>query len=152
MADLRAMAYNPINTVANDQTATAGGDSGLAAPDTIRAGLFNGSGFASFYGIGIRNIRELGVGKKWTTVFDNLYSGTFDSTADDLILALDLSGTSMVRVVSTDPDSNSSVTINVDDQYVARQKKIGWYLEMEEGRVILDWRKIFGIRIANANA
>ena len=152
MADLRAMAYNPINTVDSDQTVASGADSGIAAPDGIRSGLFNGGGIPTFYGLGIRNIRELGVGRKWTNVYDALSGSDFDAATDDLVLALDLSGSSMIRVVSTDPDSNSSISVNVDDQFVARQRKIGWWMELEEGRVILDWRKIFGIRIDNANA
>ena len=150
MADLRAMAYNPINTVGSS-AGVASVDAGIAAPEAMRQSMFNGAGFASFYGLGITEINELGVGQKYSKVFEAA-GATFDSSADDLVLALDLSRESMIRAVSTDPDSNSSLSIEVDDQFVARQKKIGWYLGLEEGRVILDWRVLFGIKIDSASA
>ena len=152
MAVLRAMAYNPVNVLEQDGTASSGADAGLSAPDVMRMSLYSGAGLASFYGIKLQQIHELGIGQRYTTVFDNLYTGTFTIASDDLVLGLDLSRESMLRAVSTDPDSNSEVNLQVDDQFVARQKKIGWYLEMEEGRMVIDNRAIFGIRIASATS
>jgi hypothetical protein len=152
MADLRSMAYNPINTVANDRTVTAGEDSGITAPDSIRAQLFSGAGLPGFYGFAIHEINELGKGQRYTKVFDSLYSGTFDSAADDLVLGIDMSAEGLIRAVATDPDSNSQIQLEVDDQFVARQRKIGYYMSLEEGRLVLDSRTIFGIRIAAATA
>jgi hypothetical protein len=151
MADLRAMAYNPINTVDADQAAVASGDSMIAAPDSIRAGLFKAAGLSEFYGFGFHEINELGKGQRYTKIFDALYSGTFDSAADDLLIGLDMSSDSLIRAVSADPDSKSQLVLEVDDQFVTRQRKIGYYCDMEEGRVVLDKRAIFGVRVANAS-
>lgn len=150
MADLRKMAYNPINTVANDQTVAAGEDSGITAPDSVRAALFNGAGLANFYGFALHQINELGKSQRYTQIFDAQYSGTFTAASDDLILGIDMSRESLFKVLGTDTESNSSIVLEVDDQFVARQRRIGYYLQIEEGRVILDKRVIFGLRIANA--
>jgi len=152
MADLRAMAYNPINTKDSDQSAASGVDSGLPAPDSMRSQLFSSAGLPVFYGLSLHEINELGKGQRYTKVFDSLYSGTFSGTADDLIIGLDMSSEGLIRAVATDPDSNNQVQLEVDDQFVSRQRKIGYYLAIEEGRIALDRRTIFGIRIPNANA
>jgi hypothetical protein len=151
VADIRAMAYNPINTVANDQTVAAGEDSGITLPDSMRSALFGTAGINEFMGLPIREINELGVGQKYTNVFRAAFSGTFNA-ADDLVLALDMTKDALLRGVAVDPDMDSEINIQVDDQFVARQKKIGWYLNLDEGRLITDWRAIYGLRIAAANA
>jgi hypothetical protein len=151
VADIRSMAYNPVNTVDSDRTVSSGVDSGLALPDAARMQLYNASGISEFMGIPIRQINELGKGQKYTNIFNSAFTGTFNA-ADDLVLAVDLSKDAMIRAVSVDPDSQSEVVIEVDDQFVARQKRIGWYWDMEEGRLITDWRTILGLRIAAANA
>ena len=51
---------------------------------------------------------------------------------------------SLLRVVATDPDSNSEFTLVADDQYSIRQNKIGYFGSLEEGRVILDVRALVG--------
>jgi len=150
MADLRAMAYNPINTVDSDGSVASGADSGLTAPDAMRSQLFSAGGFPSFYGLAIHEINELGKGQRYTKVFDSLYNGTFSGTADDLILGVDMSAGGLIRAVAADPESNNSIQLEVDDQFVSRQRKIGYYMALEEGRVVLDSRTIFGIRIATA--
>lgn len=152
VADIRAMAYNPVSTVENDQTAAAGGADGIPLPESMRVNLFRSSGVMEFMGIPIREINELGLGQKYTNIFAAAYSGTFTAASDDLILALDMTKDSLLRGVSVDPDTDSEINIEVDDQFVARQKKIGWYLNLDEGRLITDWRTILGLRIASANA
>ena len=150
MGDLRSMAYNSINNLDADKGAVASGDSMIAAPDAIRAGLFNGAGLPTFYGFALHEINELGKGQRYTKVFDSLYSGEFSGTADDLVLGLDLGSEGLIRAVAADPESNNQIQVEVDDQFVARQRKIGYYMSLEEGRIVLDSRTIFGIRVKNA--
>jgi len=50
-----------------------------------------------------------------------------------------------MRVVATDPDSNSELNLIADDQYSVRQNKIGYYGQLEEGRVVLDNRVLLGL-------
>ena len=151
VADIRAMAYNAVNTVDSDRTASSGADSGIALPESMRERLFSSSGIMEFMGVPVREINELGVGQKYTNIFNSAFGGTF-SVADDLVLALDLGRESLLRAVSVDPDTDSEVSVEVDDQFVSRQKKIGWYFSLEEGRLVTDWRAIMGLRIATANS
>ena len=152
MADLRAMAYNSINSLDADRATTIDQGTAIAAPDAMRMQLFNGAGIPTFYGLTIHEINELGKGQRYTKVFDSLYSGTFSGTADDLVLGVDMSAEGLIRAVATDPESNNQIQLEVDDQFVSRQRKIGYYMSLEEGRVVLDSRTIFGIRIASAIA
>lgn len=152
MADLRAMAYNSINNLSSDKSPVAAEDSGLPAPDSMRSALFNGAGIPSFYGLNLHEIMEFGVGQRYTKVFDSLYGGAFNANTDDLVLGLDASSESLIRAVAADPDSNTQIQLEVDDQFVARQRKIGYYMSMEEGRICLDRRVIFGLSITSALA
>lgn len=149
MADLRAFAYNPVNTLAANGITAINSSGVIAAPEDIRKQLFAGGGFTEFYGFAIHEINELGKAQRYSKIFNSLY-GTFSATADDLVLALDLGGDAFIRAVSSEEGSNTELDLMVDDQFVARQGKIGYYGKMEEARVVLDRRAIFGIRIANA--
>lgn len=149
MADLRAMAYNPINTVAVNNIAAINSSPAITAPDEIRRKLFEGGGLSEFYGFAIHEINELGKAQRYSKIFNAAYN-TFSATADDLILALDLSGEGLVRAVAADPESNNEINLQVDNQFSNRQRKIGFWMDLEEGRVVLDRRVIFGIRIASA--
>lgn len=141
MADLREMAYNPVSTTSSD---------GVTAPQEVRAALFKGAGLANFYGFVLHQVNELGKNQSFTQAFDAQYSGTFDSAADDLVLGLDLSRESLFRVVGQYEGVSTDLNIQVDDQWKTRERKIGWFGEMEEGRVCLDKRTIYGLRIASA--
>ena len=149
--DIRGMAYNPINTKTSVGTApTSGTDAWIAAPDDIRRGLFNDSGaMSSFFGVNLMEIYQLGPlsnpGNSFTKIFNGL--GTFASGKDDLVLGLDLSRDSLFRAVVLDSDSGSEFTLAADDQYSVRQQKIGYYGAVEEGRMVLDKRAIFGIMV-----
>jgi hypothetical protein len=156
---IRAMAYNPINTVAGitDTTGTEVGSTvGIAAPDAMRMAVYNSAGIPSFYGVSILEFNELGKGQKFNTIFDTAAGTTeytkadgtggaqFNGSTSEIIVGIDRSRDSLIRVVATDPDSNSEFTLVADDQYSIRQNKIGYFGSLEEGRVILDNRALVG--------
>lgn len=156
---IRAMAYNPINTVAGitDTTATeAGSTVGIAAPDAMRMAVYGSAGIPSFYGVSILEFNEMGKGQKFNTIFDTAAASTayttaagagsavFDGANTEILVGIDRSRESLLRVVATDPDSNSEFTLVADDQYSIRQNKIGYFGSMEEGRIILDTRALVG--------
>jgi hypothetical protein len=156
---IRAMAYNPINTVAGitDTTGTEVGSTvGIAAPDAMRMAVYNSAGIPSFYGVSILEFNELGKGQKFNTIFDTAAGSTsytkadgsggatFNGASEEIIVGIDRSRDSLIRVVATDPDSNSEFTLVADDQYSIRQNKIGYFGSLEEGRVILDNRALVG--------
>ena len=71
-------------------------------------------------------------------------SGDFTGSTQEIIVGIDRSRESLLRVVATDPDSNSEFTLVADDQFSIRQNKIGYFGSMEEGRMILDNRALVG--------
>ena len=154
---IRSMAYNPINTVSGI-TASGGTASsvGIPATDEMRSAIYGSAGIPSFYGVSILEFVEMGKGQKFNTIFDTTAdattftkadgtsSGTFDGATQEILVGIDRSRESLLRVVATDPDSNSEFTLVADDQFSIRQNKIGYFGSMEEGRMILDNRALVG--------
>ena len=156
---IRAMAYNPINTVAG-VTGTGGTPTGstvgITATDEMRSAIYSSAGIPSFYGVSILEFSELGKGQKFNTIFgtaasstqypkaDGTGTNTFDGDAEEIIVGIDRTRDSLLRVVASDPDSNSEFSLVADDQYSIRQNKIGYFGSLEEGRVILDVRALVG--------
>ena len=151
--DLRAMAYNPINTVEADGTA-AGGQQGIAGPDDMRMDIYRSAGIPEFYGIGIMELNELGTSQKFNTLFaanggtyadaDGGDSEAFVDSTDQIIVGVDRGRDSLIRAVATDAESGSEFTLIADDQYSIRQNKIGYFGSVDEGRVVLDNRVLVG--------
>jgi hypothetical protein len=156
---IRAMAYNPINTVAGI-TGTGGTPTGstvgIVATDEMRSAIYGSAGIPSFYGVSILEFNELGKGQKFNSIFDTAAASTeypkadgsgtntFDGSTEEILVGIDRTRDSLLRVVATDPDSNSEFTLVADDQYSIRQNKIGYFGSLEEGRVILDVRALVG--------
>jgi hypothetical protein len=152
--ELRAMAYNPINT----RGSAAGGTpaDGIAAPEDMRTAIFNSAGIPEFYGISIMEINELGRGQRFNTIFGNVagttnfanatstITGAFNSTNDEILIGIDRSRESLIRAVATDADTGSEFNLIADDQYSIRQNKIGYFGGLEEGRMVLDTRALVG--------
>jgi hypothetical protein len=163
--ELRAMAYNPINTKGN---AIAGNTvtqdtAFVTAPDAVRVGLFNGGGVSSFYGVNLMVFNEFGVSRKFNKIFDTVSSGQTYSTAagkdvagnngstafsdsskDELILGINRNRESFIRAIAVDSETGSEFSLVADDQYSIRQGKIGYFGSLEEGRMVLDNRALFG--------
>jgi hypothetical protein len=163
--ELRAMAYNPINTKGNAIGGGASGDDArntafVTAPDAVRVGLFNGGGVSSFYGVNLMVFNEFGVNRKFNTIFGTLASSSsksfhkasqtsssdiaFDGSKDELILGINRNRESLIRAIAVDSETGSEFSLVADDQYSIRQGKIGYFGSLEEGRMILDNRALFG--------
>lgn len=152
--ELRAMAYNPINT----KGSPAGGSptDGIAAPDDMRSAIYNSAGIPEFYGVAIMEINELGRGQRFNTVFDTVAGSTaytnaaggnsaaFDGAAEEIIIGLDRGRESLIRAVAVDSENGSEFSLTADDQYSVRQNKIGYFGSLEEGRMVLDTRALVG--------
>ena len=159
VADLREMAYNPINTREPDGTAAAASTFGGQAPDSVRAGMYASAGTPEFYGVSVMELHELGPAAKFTAIFDTLVgsvaagpgagsaSFTFASATDDLVIGIDRSRDAFVKAIAVDGETGSEFNLVADDQYSIRQAKVGWFGSIEEGRVVLDDRAIVGCAI-----
>jgi hypothetical protein len=154
---LREMAYNPINTRAANSTAA--GDGHIPATDSMREAIYSNGGIPEFYGINIMELQEMGKGQRFNKLFASLAAGTNtvdankDGTVDtefaeadhEIVLGLDKRVESMLRAIATDSETGSEFSLVADDQYSVRQSKIGYYGSIEEGRIILDNRALFGL-------
>ena len=150
---IRAMAYNPVNT----RQATSGTTS-IPATDAIRTEVWKSSGVTEFFGINIMEVLELGVGKRYNTVFDVVAGGTeylgfadsatteaFDASTQEILIGLDRTRDSLVRAVAVDSETGSEFNLVADDQFSIRQQRIGYYGSLEEGRMVLDNRALVGL-------
>jgi hypothetical protein len=142
MEDIRGFAYQPMNTraVPNTDESTA-----VPLPDSVREEIYRNAGASSIYGVNLTELQELGVGGKYTILFDqyDVAGASFTVSTDDLVVALDLTKGAFIRAVKD--DGSGGATVEVDDQFVARSKKVGWYTGVSEARVCLDSRAITGI-------
>ena len=154
VGSIRAMAYNPVNTTAVPDTSES---TVLPAPEQLRNELYQNAGLDSFMGVNILEFHEFGKGQKFHTLFDNAAGTTsyktfagaranqFAGASDEIIVGVDRTRDSLMRVVATDPDSQSEMNLVADDQYSIRQNKIGYFGQIEEGRIVLDNRVLLGL-------
>ncbi len=148
---IRGFAYQPMNTraVPNTDESTA-----VPLPDAIREEIFRSAGDSSIYGVNITDLNELGTSQKYNILFANYAtsgiaasSGNFSSTADELVVALDLSREGFYRAVKQGPDGNSTAEILSDDQWPLRADMLGFYCIVEEGRVCTNSKLVTGLII-----
>lgn len=154
---IRAMAYNPMNTAA--PAGTMDKDStGIPATDAVRNSVFSQSGLTEFFGVAITEVLELGVGKRFNDVFDTVAGATdyqnngvtnassvFNGATEEIIVGLDRSRDAMVRAIAVDSETGSEFNLVADDQFSSRQQRIGYYGALEEGRMVLDNRALVGL-------
>ena len=153
--ELRAMAYNPINT-AEAPYGSAVKDS-LPAPDALRQELFSAAGLPSFYGINVMEINEMGIGQRFNKLFGAIVasegatviggggSGTWVTGDDEILIGIDRSKDALIRPTVVGEGSPSEFQVLVDDQFSVRQNKIGYYGKVEEGRLCIDNRALIGL-------
>lgn len=154
-ASLTDMAYNPVNTVAGPTGTTgtpAGSTVGLALPDSMRLQIFANGGMSELFGIVFHEMNELGVGEAYTELFDSFYTAgggdpTFTLASQEIAIGVDMSVDSAVKVVATDAESDSVFRVEPDNQWVSRNKKIGWYGEAEMGAIVVDNKAFCGLII-----
>jgi len=139
--DIRAMAYNPVNT----RQATSGTTS-ITAPEELRSQLYSAAGLPSFYGINIVEVLEMGSGQRFNKIFDAVKGGvSFTEGSEQILIGVDRSRDALLRPVVLDEGSTGELNVLVDDQFSVRQNKIGYYGKVEEGRVCIDDRALVGI-------
>ena len=147
---LRAIAYNPINTAA---APGASSNSNVRTADVIAEEAYRAAGAPSFYGVNVIELNEFGAGQSFNTIFDTEAGSTnygswvnnsFATADDEIIVGIDRSRESLIRPVAVDSENGGEFNLIADDQYSIRQNKIGYFGGLEEGRIVIDDRALVG--------
>jgi len=156
---VRAFAYQPMNTKGANGTAVSANNAGIALPDSIRADIYAAAGTQEIYGVNLVELNELGTGKKYNVLFDEMSGSNavapngsggahaFVEANDEICVGIDNSKGAFIRAVAQNADSGSSFTASPDDQFVQRAEKLGFYGSLEEGRVCIDGRAVVGLAV-----
>jgi len=157
---IRAFAYNPINTASTASTTRQGAEQYLS--DDLRNDIYRNAGMQSIFGVVINELVELGdttAGGKYNTLFSQFAgssvpggggNASWQSAVDEIVIAIDNSRGAFIRPVSRQAESGGTFSVLPDGQwdgYGARVEKVGFYGFVEEGRLCIDARAIAGIAV-----
>ncbi len=147
---IRGFAYNPMNTRNGKVGGGSDTSTSVPLPDSVREEIYRSVGASAIFGVNITDLNELGVNFKYNQLFASYApasiahgSQTFDSTDDEIVVALDAGRDAFIRAV--EDNGSGTATVNVDDQFLIRSEKIGFYTRLHEGRAALDGRAIAGL-------
>lgn len=151
IGDVRAIAYQPMNTRAGSLTTS--GATSLAAPEALREEIYRNAGNASIYGVELHEVQEMGVGQEYNTLFKS-YIGTtaigasnaaFNAATQELVIGLNTAMFDLVRL--REVGSQGSFSLSVDDQFSVRSDTVGYFGGVREGYVSLENRGKYGLII-----
>lgn len=153
MEQVRAFAFNPLNTKAPGGGAVSGSDTGIPLDDITRREIFTNVGMSEIYGINLVELYELGTSRTYNTLFDQLVGSatvahggtTFVDADDEILIGLDLTRNAFVRPVARNAETGGTFTMLPDDQFPARANTVGWYGGLQEGRICVDARAVMGL-------
>ena len=156
---IRAFAYQPMNT-RHGYAASDTGGTAMPLPDAVREDIFRAAGSQEIYGVNISEMNELGVSKKYNTLFDSFDSGNiaphastaataaaFATATHEILIGVDNSRGALIRPVAIQHESGGTFTALADDQFSMRSDKLGFYGFLEEGRVCIDARALVGLAV-----
>jgi hypothetical protein len=153
---VRAFAFNPIRTDASSSVTN-----NQYLPDNVREEIFRAAGSEELFGVKLVELIELGVGKKYNTLFgsfgDSVVTAgglgdspntSFANGTDEILVGVDQSRGAFIRPVARQAESGGTFNVIRDDQFnIDRIDKVGFYGFLEEGRVCIDARAIVGISV-----
>lgn len=155
MEQVRGFAYNPVNV--KQAPGVVGGTDAIPLTDSVRERIFSAGGMADIWGVSLHELLELGVGRKYNVLFDEIAgtknfakvdgtsSAQFDGANSQILVGIDRSRRSFIRTLAVNAENGGSFTLKPDDQFLARSGKVGFYGGLEEGRVGLDAKAVAGI-------
>lgn len=157
IGQVRSFVYQPMNTRSGS---TAGTDyaTSIALPDSIREKLFNAGGNPSLFEVELHKMWEFGVGSRaYNVLFANFAgsknyfqidgtsgSATFAPSTTQIVVGVNKNWKQAYRPVEVD-DNGGELTVQPDNQFVERQKKVAFYGSLREARVIGTNRQFSGL-------
>lgn len=155
MEQIRAFAFQPVNTTGANAAAAGAGDV-IAMEDSARRQVWTSAGLPEFFGIQIHELLEFGINGTYTQLFDAFSSGNvpqlgsttggsaFAATGNDLIVVVD--GTKDFAFKALVEGENGDVfTMQPDDQFPVRAGKVGFFGGIEAGYLVLETRGLAGL-------
>lgn len=144
MADIRAMSYQPMNTIAipNTDESTV-----LPLPDRVREEIFRAAGTQVIWDVQLHELRELGLNRKLNKIFDAVSTNTptYNAATQDLVIGLDASQDTLISPVRSD-NGGGTLQVRVDNQFFYnRADKAGWFFHKEEAFCVIDNRFVVGL-------
>lgn len=153
MQVVRNMAFEPLNTKAATYP--------LGGPQQFREDIYNAVGNPSIYGMELVTVYDMGVNFPYNIVFSQYanqagaaisypgYGGVgtavFSPGSEQVILGIDKRQDFLARLVESNPDDGSTLSILTDNQWTNRSEEVGFWAKLREGRVALDGRNVVGI-------
>lgn len=146
---VRSWAFNPQNT--------KGTASDIPATEQMRNDLYRNAGNAEFWGVSLNKLFELGVGKKYNTMFAAAagvltypgYGGGaasgFNPATEEIMIAVDRSKGVLKAPVVSDGDYPGPLTIRSNNDIPENKREIGWYGGKQIGALVADDRVLAGI-------
>lgn len=152
---IRNMAFEPLNTRANTYP--------LGGPQEFREDIYKAVGNPSIYGMELVIVYDMGQGYPYNIIAYNYannqgatYPGfgqtigtttlaAFAPGSEQLVLGIDKRQDFLARLVETNPDDGSTLSVLTDNQWSVRSEEIGFYAKLREGRVALDGRNVVGL-------
>lgn len=153
MREIRAMAYQPINT--RSGAVTTSGATAISAPDSLREEIFKSAGLASFYGTTLEKVWEMGVGRDYNTLFGNYLgstavtgfagsgTSTFDPTTEEVVIGLNTNVFDLIRL--RESEGANTLTVTPDDTFSIRSDKVGMICSINEGYASVDSRAKYAL-------
>jgi len=157
MQDIRAFAYEPLNTASDARGAAAGDHAGIPLTDNLRNEIYNNGGMQSIYNVNLMDLNELGKGQAFNKIFDYFAGATtysdvdgnnasaFTEASDEILVGVDNSKGAFIRPVALQDENGGQFSTEPDDQFTARDDKMGVFGFLEEGRALIDARAVAGI-------
>ena len=153
---IRGFAFNPVNTLSGVRTTGSSNtstESAIALPENMREEIYRNAGMQEIFGVNIVELLELGISKKYNTLFDaytsegdTIGSSTpFAAGSHQILVGVDNSKGALIRAVATGAESGGQFSVQPDDQFLQRTDKVGFYGSLEEGRICIDARAVCGI-------
>jgi hypothetical protein len=151
---VRAFAYNPINTSQTGTTAV-GGFRDQFLSERMRDEIYANGGMQSIYGVNLIELIEFGTNQKYNTLFSAFAAAaspavSFTNATQQIAVGIDNTRGVFLRPVARQAESGGTFSVLPDgqfDMYGSRVEKIGFYGFLEESRLCLDARAVAGIII-----
>jgi hypothetical protein len=149
LEQIRNMAFEPLNSK-NPSTS-------IPSSDKFRDDIYNAVGNPSIYGMELISVYDMGLGYPYNIVAGTYAAGltyqgygggaaaAFAPGSEQLVIGVDRRREYLARLVESNPDDGSTLTVQTDNQFTNRAEEIGYYMKIREGRVALDGRSAVGL-------